>query len=49
MEPFRPIIDETVFSMNSETFEYKHKVLLIQTLTQTVIINNKKNDVNNAI
>ncbi|NLE04024.1 MAG: type II CRISPR-associated endonuclease Cas1 [Crenarchaeota archaeon] len=49
MEPFRPIIDETVFSMNSETFEYKHKVLLIQTLTQTVIINSKKNDVNNAI
>jgi len=49
MEPFRPIVDESVFSMNLSTFEYKHKVSLIQLLVETVIINNKKQEVNNAI
>jgi CRISPR-associated endonuclease Cas1 subtype II len=49
MEPFRPIIDETVFAMSPSVFEYKHKVSLIQSLVDTVIINGKKQDVNNAI
>ncbi len=49
MEPFRPLIDETVFAMNPSVFEYKHKVSLIQLLVDTVIINGKKQDVNNAI
>jgi len=49
MEPFRPIVDESVFSMNLDAFEYKHKVSLIQLLVETVIINDKKQEVNNAI
>lgn len=49
MEPFRPIVDESVFSMNLDIFEYKHKVSLIQLLVETVIINDKKQEVNNAI
>ena len=49
MEPFRPIVDECVFHMNLEAFEYSHKRSLIQLLVQTIIINDKKYDLNTGI
>ena len=49
MEPFRPLIDDCVIKMKPEKFEQDEKLVLIDILNQTVIINGKKNTVQNAI
>jgi len=49
MEPFRPIVDETVFQMELNKFEHEEKIKLINLLNDEVIIDKKKQYINNAI
>ena len=49
MEPFRPIVDEAVFQMELKKFEHDEKIKLINLLNNEVIIDKKKQYINNAI
>ncbi len=49
MEPFRPLIDKCVTQMMPESLEHEEKVKIINILNKEVVIDGKKNYVNNAI
>lgn len=49
MEPFRPLIDKVVFYMEPQCFEHKEKMQLVNALNGEVVIDGKKQYVNNAI
>lgn len=49
MEPFRILIDETVFYMKPVEFEHSEKMQLVNILNREVFIDGKHNYVNNAI
>ena len=49
MEPFRPIVDQTVYDMKLHTFEQKEKMQLVNILNQSVHINERLEYVNNAV
>ena len=49
MEPFRPIVDQTVYDMKFHTFEQKEKMQLVNILNQSVHINERLEYVNNAV
>lgn len=49
MEPFRPIVDRKVLSMNLEEFEHEEKMELVNLLNYEIIIDNKRQLVINAI
>lgn len=49
MEPFRPIVDRTVYDMEFCVFEKEEKMQLVNILNQTVWINDRLEYVNNAI
>ncbi|MBQ3513094.1 MAG: type II CRISPR-associated endonuclease Cas1 [Lachnospiraceae bacterium] len=49
MEPFRPIVDQTVYEMELHTFEKEEKMELVNILNQSVHINDRSEYVNNAI
>ena len=49
MEPFRPIVDKTVYDMQLQTFEKDEKMLLVNILNQSVRISDRSEYVNNAI
>ncbi len=49
MEPFRPIVDEQVLTMNIEEFGTSEKRILVDVLNKTVCINGRENVLLNAI
>lgn len=49
MEPFRPIVDQTVYDMELRTFEKEERRKLVSILNQSVRINDRLEYVNNAI
>lgn len=49
MEPFRPLVDQTVYDMELHTFEKDEKMELVNILNQTVYINERSEYVNNAV
>lgn len=49
MEPFRPLVDQTVYDMKLHTFEKKEKMELVNILNQTVHIHDRAEYVNNAV
>ena len=49
MEPFRILVDETVFSLDADEFTKDHKNLLVNILNNTVEIDDKEQTVANAI
>ena len=49
MEPFRILVDETVFSLEADEFTKDHKNLLVNILNNTVEIDDKEQTVANAI
>ena len=49
MEPFRPIVDQTVYDMELGAFEKDEKIELVDILNQTVRINDREEYVNNAV
>ena len=49
MEPFRPIVEQTVYDMELRTFEKEEKMKLVDILNQSVRINDRAEYVNNAI
>lgn len=49
MEPFRVLIDRTVFKLQPEKLEHDEKVVIIGVLTKEVVINDKITTVLNAI
>lgn len=49
MEPFRPIVDQKIKSMNPQQFEHEEKMEVLKILQQEVIIAERKEYVNNAI
>lgn len=49
MEPFRPIVDQTVYDMELRTFEKEERRELVSILNQSVRINDRLEYVNNAI
>lgn len=49
MEPFRPIVDQKVKSINPQKFEHTEKMEVLKILQQEVIIAERKEYVNNAI
>lgn len=49
MEPFRPIVDSIVYDMHPQKFEIDEKMLLMDALNKEVIIDGKKQYVNNAV
>lgn len=49
MEPFRPLIDRQVFQMDLQNFEHDEKMQIVNILNKRVIIDGKKNYLNNAI
>lgn len=49
MEPFRPIVDEIVYNMQPKKFDIDEKIILMDALNKEVVIDNKKQYVNNAI
>jgi len=49
MEPFRPLIDREVFSMNPISFEHSEKMRIVSILKSNVIIDGKSNYLSNAI
>lgn len=49
MEPFRPLIDRKVISMQPDKFEHEEKMKVIKVLNEEVSIGGKKEFVNNAI
>lgn len=49
MEPFRPIVDSIVYDMHPQKFEIDEKMLLMDALNKEVVIDGKKQYVNNAV
>ncbi len=49
MEPFRPLVDQTVYDMELNTFEKSEKMELVNILNKGVNINNRSEYVNNAV
>lgn len=49
MEPFRPLIDRTVFDMELDIFEKSEKMQLVNILNQSVLINDRTEYVANAV
>lgn len=49
MEPFRPLVDQTVYNMDLHMFEKEQKRELVNVLNQTVRINERSEYVNNAV
>lgn len=49
MEPFRPLIDRKVMSMQPEKFEHEEKMKVLDVLNEEVSIGGKKEFINNAI
>ncbi len=49
MEPFRPLIDRKVMSMQPEKFEHEEKMKVLHVLNEEVSIGGKKEFINNAI
>lgn len=49
MEPFRPLIDRKVISMQPEKFEHEEKMKVLEVLNEEVSIGGKKEFINNAI
>lgn len=49
MEPFRPLIDRRVMSMQPEKFEHQEKMKVLDVLNEEVSIGGKKEFINNAI
>lgn len=49
MEPFRPLVDRLVYSLNPYRFEHDEKIKLVNLLNWEVLIDNKKQYLNNAI
>lgn len=49
MEPFRPIVDDYVYHMKPEKFEKEEKHALLKILEQEIIIDEKKEFLENAI
>lgn len=49
MEPFRPIVDQTVYYMKLQVFDKKEKMELVDVLNQSVIINDRTEYVGNAV
>ena len=49
MEPFRPLIDRRVMSMQPEKFEHEEKMKVLDVLNEEVSIGGKKEFINNAI
>lgn len=49
MEPFRPLVDRIVLAMSLEDFSHEEKMVLVNVLNQEVMIDHKKQYVNNAI
>ncbi|MEG1719378.1 MAG: type II CRISPR-associated endonuclease Cas1 [Clostridia bacterium] len=49
MEPFRPLVDECVYFIDHENFMHDEKIELVNLLNKEVLIDNKKQYVNNAI
>lgn len=49
MEPFRVLIDQKVLRMKLMDFEQEEKMQLVNVLNQEVLIDGKKQYVNNAI
>lgn len=48
MEPFRPLVDDCVLSMDPKKLETDEKKILLEILNKEVVIDNKKNYLNNA-
>ncbi len=49
MEPFRPLIDRKVMSLQPEKFEHEEKMKVLDVLNEEVSIGGKKEFINNAI
>lgn len=49
MEPFRILVDKRVVRLAPDRFEHEEKIFMVDLLNQEVIIDGKKNYVNNAI
>lgn len=49
MEPFRPLVDRQVYTMKLNQFEHDEKMQLVDVLNQEVLIDGKRQYVNNAI
>lgn len=49
MEPFRPIIDYHVKTLNPIKFEHEEKIFLLQILNKEVVISGRRETVNNAL
>lgn len=49
MEPFRPLVDQTVYDMGLQVFEKKEKMELVSILNQSIRINERTEYVNNAV
>lgn len=49
MEPFRILVDKEVYFMKPEKLEHEEKMKLVNLLNQEVIIDGKRNYINNAI
>lgn len=49
MEPFRPLIDRKVISMQPEKFEHEEKMKVLDVLNEEVSIGGKREFINNAI
>lgn len=49
MEPFRPMIDQLVFSTNFESFEVNQRIKLVELFDQPVLVNSQNQRLINAI
>ena len=49
MEPFRPLVDRKVIGMNHDKFESEEKMNMVNLLNDELIIDGKKQYINNAI
>lgn len=49
MEPFRPLVDKLVIEMNIKEFEHDEKMEIVNIMNKEVIINDRKQYLNNAI
>lgn len=49
MEPFRPLVDQKVYTMRAKTMEHREKMELVNILNQEVTINERRETVGNAI
>lgn len=49
MEPFRILVDKRVVRLEPDRFEHEEKIFMVDLLNQEVIIDGKKNYINNAI